>query len=427
MLDDSRRIVSTCDTASPLRGCRPLTFTIRCDKYTFITFIYTDAKGRHLSERPGRHQVAPIDFAKEPFKLGVLTDLPGTPGLTDVWVDGLRLALEYCAERKLIDRPVELVIGEVLGQPWRAARNVVEAWNELVDEGVLGIAGPMSTDNSLEVLGEVERRGIPTMTICGSQQYVGESAFNLSNGGMADEPVLMAAWLAAEGYRRVAVMYDSPSQIGAEYLHYFLLSAGLERLEICAQIAVSPTPSQDDMDTAVARAKTSGAEALSYLFLGNLESQSKLKPAFAKADWDPPRVMTTGFVGAAYNDEMRSNLDGWTGVDQVHEANSVFEQVLALWDKRYGYRPFNSAASCSWDIGHAFGIALGRMRTISPRSLGRALETVRRLPAASGGPGTIITFGPQDHRGYKGADFLVLRHVCNDQYKLTGTVPVVLR
>ena len=30
------------------------------------------------------------------------------------------------------------------------------------------------------------------------------------------------------------------------------------------------------------------------------------------------------------------------------------------------------------------------------------------LPASMGGPGTVLGFGPSDHRGYKG-DYLVLR------------------
>ena len=379
-----------------------------------------------MSELPGRHPLTPVDFTREPYRLGVLTDLPGYGGLADVWVDGLRLALEYCHEEGLVDRPVELVIREVLGQPWRAARHIVAAWNDLADEGVLGIAGPMTTDNCLAVLDDVEKRGVPTMTLCGSQLYVGSAAFNLSNGGMGDEPAVMAAWLASEGHERVAVLYDSPSQIGHEYLQYFLLSAKQHRLDVRAQIPVNPTPTQQEMDLAVARAKESGATAVAYFFLGAMEAQETLAPAYAANDWAPPRVMCTAFVGASYSEKMRRNFEGWTGVDQVHESNLVFAQVLDRWEKRFDYRPFNSAAACSWDVGHAFGVALGRMRTTTPAGLRGALETVRRLPAAAGGPGTIITFGPQDHRGYKGPDFLVLRHVTDQEYRLTGTVPVVL-
>ena len=33
------------------------------------------------------------------------------------------------------------------------------------------------------------------------------------------------------------------------------------------------------------------------------------------------------------------------------------------------------------------------------------------LPATMGSPGTVVGFGPYDHRGYKGTDYLVLRTV----------------
>ncbi|WP_319453118.1 MULTISPECIES: ABC transporter substrate-binding protein [unclassified Mycobacterium] len=380
-------------------------------------------------DRPiGRHPLASdIDYTKEPFRIGVLSDLPGYAGLADVWVDGLRLAFEHCTAVGIIDRPVDLVISEELGQPWRSGQYMVRAWNDLVDQDVLGVAGPMTTDNSLAVLSEVLRRGVPTMTLCGSQIYVGHAAFNLSNGGMADEPAVMAAWLANEGHSRVAVLYDSPSQIGAEYLAYFLRSAAFEHLQITAQIPLSPMPTQAETDAAVQLAKESGADGVVYFTLGAAEATSKLPRAFSRLEWSPPRIACTAFVQASYTETFRGYWEGWTGVDQVHEGNSVFQQLLDRFDQRFGYRPVNSAATCAWDVGHSFGIALGRMRVISPAGLRDSLETVRRLPAASGGPGTTITFGPEDHRGYKGPDFLLLRNVTNAVYGLTGTVPVVAR
>jgi len=100
-----------------------------------------------MNAQVGRHQLSTVDFRKEPFRIGVLTDLPGYAGLADVWVDGLRLAFEHCTSTGIIERPVELVISETLGQPWRSGQHIVDAWHHLADQGVLGIAGPMTTDN----------------------------------------------------------------------------------------------------------------------------------------------------------------------------------------------------------------------------------------------------------------------------------------
>jgi branched-chain amino acid transport system substrate-binding protein len=377
-------------------------------------------------ERPGPHPVGHMRQQRSPYRIGILSDLPDLDGLSNAFVDGIRLGLEYCEERRLVDRAVELVVREVYAQPWTDAVPVLDAHRELVEvERVLGVAGPMTTDNSLALLAQVERAGVPTLTICGSQLYVGTWAFNLSNGGMGDEPALMANWLADQGHRRVAVIFDAPSQIGAEYLPYFRRSCALLGVTLTCEVGLSPVPAAEESREAFARAQASSPDALAFFSFGHPTTARLARASMASLAWDPPRVVNTAFVGAGTTPELLEFWDGWVGVDQIHEANQVFATVLEMWQARFGYRPFNSVASVGWDIGHSFGIALGRMRTATPEGFGGGLETIRRLPAATGGPGTIITFGPQDHRGFKGADFLLLRRAEAGRNVLEGTVPVV--
>jgi branched-chain amino acid transport system substrate-binding protein len=52
------------------------------------------------------------------------------------------------------------------------------------------------------------------------------------------------------------------------------------------------------------------------------------------------------------------------------------------------------------------------------------LDTIRRVPSCTGGPGTIITLGPSDHRAYKGADFLVLRRAIDGVTKFESIAAV---
>jgi hypothetical protein len=59
---------------------------------------------------------------------------------------------------------------------------------------------------------------------------------------------------------------------------------------------------------------------------------------------------------------------------------------------------------------HAFADA----RPLSPRGVKEALERVRLLPAASGSPGTRISFGKWAHRGWMGAGYLVARQLDPD-------------
>ena len=147
-----------------------------------------------------------------PYRIGVLIDFPNRPGYTDMFPETIGVAFEEAEEEGLLERPIELVVREVVAQPFTDGFPVIEAYRELVEDAkVLAVCGLMSTDNALAVLPEVERSGVPTFSICGSQDFVGRAAFNLSNGGMGDEPEIVCSWLRGKGYRRVAVLRDTPS------------------------------------------------------------------------------------------------------------------------------------------------------------------------------------------------------------------------
>jgi hypothetical protein len=51
---------------------------------------------------------------------------------------------------------------------------------------------------------------------------------------------------------------------------------------------------------------------------------------------------------------------------------------------------------------------------LSPRGVKEALERVKMLPAASGAPGTRISFGKWTRRGWMGAGYLVARSLDAD-------------
>jgi branched-chain amino acid transport system substrate-binding protein len=56
---------------------------------------------------------------------------------------------------------------------------------------------------------------------------------------------------------------------------------------------------------------------------------------------------------------------------------------------------------------HAFGDA----HPLTPRGVKEALERVKMLPAASGAPGTRLSFGKWTRRGWMGAGYLVARQL----------------
>ena len=265
---------------------------------------------------------------------------------------------------------------------------------------------------------------MPNITICGTQLYTGKYAFNLSNGGMGDEPVVMASWLAEQGYIKVAVITDYPSQISYEYMEYFKYACSTRNIKILIDSPVSPVATQEETHEAFALARDVNADALVYLGLGSVIPH--FPAALEALDWDPPRIMCTAFVGAIYNEGFCRDLEGWVGLDQYDERNRVFADMLQRYaEKNPGQSLLaNSATSVGYDIGRCLGIALGRMRYAVPDAVRSALETIRREPATSGAPGTIISFGPQDHRGFKGADYLVLRKAVDGTTEFVGTAPV---
>lgn len=358
----------------------------------------------------------------QPYKIGVLVDLPDYPGLSDSFPDMIRFAVAEARARGLVERDIEIVHREVHASPWTDARPLIAAYRSLVeDDGVLAVAGPMTSDNSLSILDEVERLCVPTVSICGSLRWRGQYAFALANGGLADEPAIMASWLASQGHRRVAVVRET-THVGEEFTQFFRLACQERGISICAEAPVYAVVSEAELTELLMQCKESKPDALVYLGIGALNQV--FRPALVAADWDPPRVQTTAFVSAAYSKDRAERLEGWVGVDQYDERNQVFAAVLDRFEKSFGYRPANSAATTGYDIGHVIAIAVGRMRLPTPKSAAEALETIRRLPACTGGPGTTITFGPEDHRGFKGPDFLVLRKASGGTTTLVGGAPV---
>ncbi len=354
-----------------------------------------------------------------PYRIGVMVDLPGFPGLTDMFPLGVKFALDEAYESGLIGRPVEMVNNEHIGQPWGDGSASRNAYRELVEEHqVLAIAGPMSTDNCLAILDQVEQYQVPAITICGTQEYVGKHAYNLPNGNLADEPAYMAAWLKNQGHQRIAIVRDYPSRIGMEYYRFFEYACQQFGLEIIGVGNVFPGPTEEDMTGVMARLKATDPDALAYLGFG--EACRQLNNGLRNNDWDPQRIMTTAFIQASYNEFFAKLIDGWYGIDQYDERNTRLTDMLQRYKKANDGKELipNSAVSTGYDIGLCIALALSRMEIATPESLSKALETIRMLPATTGGPGTYITFGPHDHRGFKGLDYLNVRVARNGTTEL---------
>lgn len=353
-------------------------------------------------------QLRPWD--RHPHRIGVINDFPGIAGsLADDWFDGITLAMAEAHDAGFLDRPVELLRRDVYGHPYQSGAPMASAYLELCDEQrVLGVIGPMKTDDSLSVATEARNRPVPVISMCGSRHMVGPNIFVLNQGSLMDEPSYILRWLQSRGIQTCAVLAES-NQIGYEFLHGFtgdMTEFGVSIVSLSTSVPVDADVA--NLAKEFERFAAAQPQALVYLGLGH--NNTRLNPALEAIGWQPPvKVMTTAFVTASMGERWARALDGWYGVDQYHEGNDEFQAFLTRFEKEFGRVPLNAMAPCGYDMGATMARGLAKMRYGMPEALCDALENVRLLPATAGAPGTHITLGPWEHRGYRG-DYLVMRH-----------------
>jgi branched-chain amino acid transport system substrate-binding protein len=362
---------------------------------------------------------------REPYRIGLLQDWALWAPVND-WYAGLTLAFEEAYEAGLLDRPVEVVLREVEGPPDGPFSAVRRAWRELVeDEMVLAVVGPFITDSTLALRADIERMKVPTLSYCATMGFAGEYAFQLPNGTFADETFLVARNLVERGVTRVGVVRED-NPIGDEYYSYFRQHARRLGLEIASDQLVSPHTDDNGMTQALNKIRAAGADGVVHLGYGVTFWAILRAMKGMLGEWDVPRCTITTWVVCSGLDQERGSpvlmnlpaptelLEGWVGVDLPHEGNQVWAGFLDRYVKRFGGAPpIGCYPAHLYDIGRSIAEGLAQARPVSPEGLRRGLEQVRMLPATMGAPGTVIGFGPYDHRGYKGSDYLVLRTVRN--------------
>jgi branched-chain amino acid transport system substrate-binding protein len=351
------------------------------------------------------------------IKIGFLQEFGMVDHAQKPWDDGLRMALDEAFEDGLVDHPIELVHTKMSGLPGGSALDVQRAWQELADQGVVCILGPITSENAIALRPYIEDVGrIPTLSITGTDRWYGEWCFNINNGSLPEDPYLMANYLALEGCRTVAVVFDR-SAIGREYRDFFREACEFEGLVVVAEEGVAPRAT-DLLDQATA-AKATSPDALAYFGLGL--SVLHLNKALETLAWDPVKVMSTAFMTAPIVPEGLQSIRGWVGCDQYDEENPVTQDFLTRFEKRYGYRPENVQSTLPYDCGAVIARALSKAHPMTPAGVKHGLEQVKMLPAATGGPGAVLSFAPYVRRAWLSADFIVLRQVPHD---LTGDVPM---
>ncbi|CAN5228185.1 hypothetical protein BH10PSE13_BH10PSE13_16820 [soil metagenome] len=353
-----------------------------------------------------------------PHKIGVLIDWKA-PALTRIFTEMLEFAFQNALDTGVIDRPVALVVREVLGLPTGRSHDVLEAWKDLAAEGVLAVIGPHTSENALVVRDHIENVGhIPSIGWPGSDAWQGHWTYGLNQGSFPEEPALMANFLAHRGARTVAVLVET-SVTGQGYLPFFRRAARTEGLTIVETVEISPVST--DMTAAAERLHAAGADAIAYLGFGI--AINAFNRACEEKGWDPLRIATVGMLLTPFMPEGMRGARGFYGLDLYDERNEVGQNVIAGFAARYGYRPDNYYAVNVYDLGNIIAHALGDAHPVSPAGVRAALDRIKWLPAASGGPGLMISYGPMVRSGWTGSNYILVRRILDEDGDLFGKLP----
>jgi ABC-type branched-subunit amino acid transport system substrate-binding protein len=299
---------------------------------------------------------------------------------------------------------IELVARHADGLPGGSADAVAEAFAELVDAGVVAIVGPSITDNGLVVRELCDEAGVACVNYTGGAITRSRWMFHYQVGSLEEEPHVLADHLRERGLTRASVLHDD-TPVGTNYQLWFeraLVHGGAHegRLELVHAAAVSPLAEdlRSEVDTAIAAAP----DVLVYLGLGVAARAVAL--ALADAGWNGPVVANSALMFGYGRREWRAGWEGWVYLDTVSDANPVRSALRDVSPAHAG-GPIGVAA---YDIGRLLGTALALADEPTRDGVREGLERVKRLPAATGKPGTVMGFGQWDHAALKG-DALVLR------------------
>ncbi len=340
----------------------------------------------------------------DPVKIGFLIDLD--VGVKANFVEPFQLAFEEAFEQGVVNRRIEVVVEEASSLPRRSWTIARDGLRGLIDQGCIGVIGPLISDNSISLAPYIDEWKVPALTWCGTERYHGEYCFNLGNGGCGEEGQLMAAWLKRQGHERIGV-FNEISPNGEEYFQYFRWACDALALKIVRLETITQTP--DDLEASVVALRDSGCEALAYMGYGY--PTILMGPIFARLGWNPPRIMTTAFQFCYASAEWMAALEGWTGIDQYCEDNPRVEPFLDRFEKRFGRRPHtNTVPLLSYDSARVYAEAIRRAPILTGPGIKAGLERLRFLPSVTGGPRTHIGAGPYDHKMFKG-DWLLYRRV----------------
>ncbi len=331
-----------------------------------------------------------------PIKIGFLYDFPQTG---DFFEKTVRMGLDEVAASGRLDRDFEFVARAARGLPSGSEAEMVTAFNELVADGVVAIAGPSISDNALIIAPLCDQAGVPAINYSGGERTRSQFMFHYQVGSLEEEPPVLAARMVERGLSRAAVLFDQ-SPVGRRYAECFESARVRLGLEVSGSASIAPLA--EDATPHLSRLRDGNPDVLVYFGLGVTSRAVSL--AREALDWKVPVLANSALMFGYARPDWRDGYAGWEYIDTIADDNKL-RAALGEQAPHAAGGPIGCAA---YDIGRLLGEGIAASEHLTRAGVADGLRRVKQLPATSGYEGTLIGFGTYDHAALKG-HYLVLR------------------
>jgi ABC-type branched-subunit amino acid transport system substrate-binding protein len=331
-----------------------------------------------------------------PVRIGILYDFPQQG---DLFLKALQTGIDEVVASGRVDRGFEFVERPAQGLPSGSEASVVNAFHDLVAQDVVAIIGPAISDNALIVAPLCDEARIPAINYTGGERTRSEWMFHYQIGSLEEEPPVLAARMAARGFRRAAVVFDQ-SPVGRRYAECFEAARARLGLEVTGTASISPLA--ENAEEILARLRTGNPDVLIYLGLGVASRAVSL--ARQALDWDTPVLANSALMFGYARPDWREGYAGWEYIDTIADDNQSRARLAEAFPHAAG-GPIGCGA---YDIGRLLGEGVAASEHLTRAGIADGLRRVKQLPASSGYEGTLMGFGVWDHAALKG-HYLVLR------------------
>lgn len=375
-----------------------------------------------MSEKRDVYREKPL-----PLRIGILMDMPERINRFAFPTYDL-VREQYLASGRL-ERDIEFVVRSVYGAPTGYIQDAIDGYNELCDKGCVIVVGPNHSDNNVALVPTVEQRKVPTVMLGATAENAAEHVFTIPWASIPDDAYAMTSWCKQRGYKNVCMTWDSVWH-GLEYVKHFRIAsarAGIRTIADYRFSVVSSDGRHEIMKRVASEHRAMKPDAIVHFGTGN--TSVPYAKAVREIGWDVPRITNGGFFQANF-EYAWEDMDDWVGTSMWDDDNVTLAKFHAEYKARYpndeivAYTPEPIALWRDAMTVALEGVILAPIMT--PAGMKEGLETIRALPAAVGGPRQMMSFGPYDRRGNKGADVVVLRRLKNGRSLMEGRIESLL-